>query len=103
LDKYIKILGAIPPIHREICKHYNSNVRDSAASDMCIIHQPFREKVANQIKMGNKPIQYRHLACKARDGSVKLVEGEIKSVGIQREEIVALTQTDACVYAFMEK
>src|SRR6056297_3027401 len=56
LDDYISLEKNLPPILNEIKDIYNQEGLGYAVSPYCIIHQEYRKRVAQNIKVGGKHV-----------------------------------------------
>jgi hypothetical protein len=66
-----------------------------------VIHQKFREEVANNITIADQLLECQQLANKGFTGEVKIVEEALTRIGINPEYIRSLLRNYTCVFSLI--
>jgi len=103
IKEYIKRLGDFSKVHMDATKHYNNTVQPSAAFSKCILHQTYRQEVANRITIEGKPLRYAQIATKGYTGDVVTPPSNWERVllekgGITQTEAYMLLRANDCLY-----
>lgn len=96
-------IGEMPSADKEVAQEYNESVRNTAVCNFCVIHQKYREEVANNILIADQPLECLQLANRGFTGDTKIAEDSLDKIGIDPEYIRSLLRNYSCVYAVLLK
>jgi hypothetical protein len=94
-------IGEMPSADAEVAHEYNITIRNTAVCNFCVIHQKFREEVANNITIADQLLECSQLANKGFTGEVKIVEEALNRIGINPEYIRSLLRNYICVFSLI--
>ncbi|MHA1147267.1 MAG: hypothetical protein ACTSR8_03385 [Promethearchaeota archaeon] len=84
---YKKLATSLPPTFGLITDSYNAEGLGYAVSPFCIIHQTYRRKIAEDIKINGKSVDILQLGCKAGSGAIKFAEDNIEKASIGEDAV----------------
>ncbi len=103
VSSFLEINKTLPAELSEIVKIYNDEGLGAAVSPFCIIHQSFRKKIVNYIRMNGKSCELQQLGCKAASGTIKYAPENFSTVSTSEGEIADLLKDKACSYTIVVK
>ncbi|MFC1643194.1 hypothetical protein ACFL5O_11010 [Myxococcota bacterium] len=107
IRSYRAHVGELPQEYAAVTDAYN---RDSAytgklrvghgagVSPFCAVHQPIRSAIAQQIRVGGKPVLIYQLGCKSGDGRRGIAERFLAETGVGREVVDKVLDENMCRY-----
>jgi hypothetical protein len=98
LEDYLNITGKIPDILKEITKIYNEEGLGWAVSPYCIIHQTFRNEIANHILIGGKKVHLYQIGCKSRSGDITWSEENLTISSFNKSLVLTELQKNSCSF-----
>jgi hypothetical protein len=96
-------VGELPKADKAVAEEYNMTYRDIAVCNFCIIHQKFREEVARNITVAGQALEAMLLANRGFTGETKIVEDNLRKIGINPDFVRSLLRNYACVFALVMK
>lgn len=107
INNYQKLWGGLPNEYIELTEEYNkpSELNEklkigcgSGSSPFCAMHQPLRAVSSQKIVVGDKPIQFIQLGCKAGHSKIDISKKFLEAEGIEENEVRELLQQYQCCF-----
>ncbi len=103
IKDFLEINKEIPPLLSEIVEIYNREGKGYAVSPFCIIHQTLRSKLASEIKITGRDVEFLQLGCKALSGKIKLADQNIKKIGSSDVAVQDFLKSKICCFSIQPK
>ena len=100
---YKKIAKTMPISFKNITDSYNEEGLGYAVSPFCIIHQTYRRKIADYIRVNGETVDLFQLGCKSLSGDIKFAPDNIKSVSLTENIVQTALKEKACMYVIKPK
>jgi len=103
LREYTKRIGKFSKIHTEVAEYYNRIIKPGAIDTQCVIHQTYRNAVAERISVGGRQLRYAQIACIHMDGKRKVVPDEwrpilLEKAGISKTQLNMVMRNNSCIW-----
>ncbi|MGV9205588.1 MAG: hypothetical protein ACOC44_16370 [Promethearchaeia archaeon] len=103
LDGYKDVAGNLPETFSNITESYNEEGLGYAVSPFCIIHQTYRDQIAEHIKIDGESVELLQLGCKAASGDIKYAPENLEKTSKEELEIEKKLEKRACAYSIQVK
>jgi len=96
-------VGEMSRADQLVAEEYNNTVEDIAVCNFCVIHLKFRAEIAKNITIGGQSLEFYQLATRGFTGQTKILEQNLKKIGINPDYVRSLLRNYACVFALVLK
>ncbi len=100
---YKHLAGDLPENFNTITESYNEEGFGYAVSPFCIVHQTYRRKIAEYIKVNGKKCELLQLGCKSGSGAIKFVDENLEKASVGVDDVTSKLENRACIYTIRVK